>query len=243
MANPQKENGYVAIATELFEALCKIRISGEARQVLDVVFRKTYGFNKKEDKIALSQFVRETGMKKQNVWRSILKLEEMNLIVIKKDTDTNIFQINKDYSAWKPVSKKITVAKKITRVSKKDKAEVAKKIHTITNTTKDTITKDSTETSSVKEIVELLSLFSEINPKKFYGSPPQRLAAMRLIATHGMEKLKKVMAILPKTNKMPYMPTITTPYQLEDKWASLEANLIKKKVEFEAKNEKYKVAF
>ena len=57
MANPQKENGYTAIANEIMEALCRHRIPGEDRQVLDVIFRKTYGFNKIEDYISLSQFV------------------------------------------------------------------------------------------------------------------------------------------------------------------------------------------
>ena len=45
MASPQTENGYVKIATELHDALCKTRISGEARQMLDVIIRKTYGYD------------------------------------------------------------------------------------------------------------------------------------------------------------------------------------------------------
>lgn len=50
MANPQCENGFTKIANELMEALAKIRIPGEARQVLDVIFRQTYGWNKKRIK-------------------------------------------------------------------------------------------------------------------------------------------------------------------------------------------------
>lgn len=110
MANPQKENGYTAIANELFEALCRIRVNGEARQVLDVVFRKTYGFNKKEDRIALSQFVDITGLKKQTVCKALNKLKYMNLIVVtqKGNAEDNIFNINKDYTTWKPLPKKVT---------------------------------------------------------------------------------------------------------------------------------------
>ena len=52
MAMPQVENGYTRIANELLEALAKIRIPGEARQVFDVIMRKTYGF-RKSDPIAL----------------------------------------------------------------------------------------------------------------------------------------------------------------------------------------------
>ena len=47
MANPQKENGYTSIANDIVEALAGIRIPGEARQCLDVILRKTYGWNKK----------------------------------------------------------------------------------------------------------------------------------------------------------------------------------------------------
>jgi hypothetical protein len=40
---------------------------------------------------------------------------------------------------------------------------------------------------------------------------------------------------------MQYVPTITTPIQLEDKWAALEAAMIKKKSEFISK--KSSIAF
>ena len=56
MASPQLKDGYVAIANEIMDALAHIRIPGEARQVLDVILRKTYGWKKKEDEISLSQF-------------------------------------------------------------------------------------------------------------------------------------------------------------------------------------------
>jgi phage replication O-like protein O len=49
--SPQKEHGYTPIANEIYDAFVRTRISGEARQVLDCIIRKTYGYNKKEDKI------------------------------------------------------------------------------------------------------------------------------------------------------------------------------------------------
>jgi phage replication O-like protein O len=141
MANPQKEHGYTAIANELFDALCSIRVNGEARQVLDVIFRKTYGFNKKEDRIALSQFVENTGMSKPKVCRSINKLKDMNLIVVtKKENDDNIFRVNKDYVTWRALPKKETIKsfpKKEIIVPQKGKASFPKKGHTKDNTTKD----------------------------------------------------------------------------------------------------------
>jgi len=107
MANPQKENGYTSIANEILEHLAMMRINGEARQVLDVILRKTYGFGKKADKISLSQFCLYTKRSKPAVIRAIRKLQTYNLIIIKKDNDINIYQFNKDFDSWTPLSKKI----------------------------------------------------------------------------------------------------------------------------------------
>lgn len=83
------------------------------------------------------------------------------------------------------------------------------------------------------QISEVIDLFKDVNPsyKKWFSNKTQRLAVTRLLEIHGLAQLQKVIAFLPKSNRTSYMPTITTPLQLEDKWASLESNLIKKKVE------------
>ena len=52
MANPQAENGHTDIANEIVEALARTRISGTETQLLWVIFRKTYGWHKKEDEIS-----------------------------------------------------------------------------------------------------------------------------------------------------------------------------------------------
>ena len=108
MANPQAEDGHVDLANEIIEALAKIRISGEEMQCLWVIFRKTYGWHKKEDMIALSQFSKSTGLKKTQVLRAIRKLQYKRIIVIKKDNDiANTYLFNKDFDDWKPLPKKI----------------------------------------------------------------------------------------------------------------------------------------
>ena len=136
MASPQKENGYVPIANELFNALCKMRIPGEARQCLDFIFRKTYGFNKKCDAIPLSQFVEATGMKRPNVCRAINKLVEMNIVIRNDTASITVYGVNKDYEKWMPVSKVIHVSKVITNVIKSDNNRYQKRY------TQKTITKD-----------------------------------------------------------------------------------------------------
>jgi len=108
MANPQLEDGYLRVATEIWEALCRLRIPGQARQVLDVVIRKTYGFNKKRDAIAISQIMKLTGLKRGYVVRARDKLLKMNLVgcSIMGTEGTLSYSFNKDYETWVAVPKK-----------------------------------------------------------------------------------------------------------------------------------------
>jgi len=144
VATPQKEDGYTAIANEIMDALCRIRIPGEERQILDVILRKTYGYNKCEDWIALSQFSEATGINKPCVIRAIKGLlSKKIIIVIEKDNGAGkVFKLNKNHEEWIPLSKKITLSKKIIVVIEKDNPSLSKKIPTKDNTTKDNITKD-----------------------------------------------------------------------------------------------------
>jgi len=83
MANPQPDK-FTKISNELLDALAKIRIAGEARQMLDVIIRKTYGFNKKIDTIPTSQFIKFTNLSRMAIHKAREKLLKMNLITITK---------------------------------------------------------------------------------------------------------------------------------------------------------------
>ena len=110
MANPQIEEGYVRIATEIQDAFCRTRIPGEERQVLDVIIRKTYGWNKCEDTISLSQFTEITGLAKQHVARSIKSLLSKKIITVTKNGDNKpqVFKLNKNHEEWRVSPKKVT---------------------------------------------------------------------------------------------------------------------------------------
>lgn len=110
--SPQTGNGYTRIANELLEVKTRTRISGEENQIWEVIIRQTYGYNKKRDVIALSQFVSKTGMNKSAVCRAIKKLLDKNMIIKKDNASLVTYGIQKDYDRWKPLSKKITVIKK-----------------------------------------------------------------------------------------------------------------------------------
>jgi hypothetical protein len=89
--------------------------------------------------------------------------------------------------------------------------------------------KNITETSSV-DVNELIKTFESINPScsKYYGNKTQRKACENLISNYGFNRVKKVIEVtLPKTNTLPFFPSITTPVQLQEKWSSLESAIRK----------------
>ncbi|MGR3220921.1 MAG: replication protein [Candidatus Anammoxibacter sp.] len=160
MASPQIENGFFQISTEYWKALRKIRIPGEAKQILECIIEKTWMFHKKEDWISLSQFSEMTSINIPCICRAIKKLQLMNLIITnitiiqkdsrplsKKITQVTKYSIQKDYDSWQPLSKKITIIQKDKRRTiQKDNLPLSKKIDT-----KDTITKNS-KTKEIKKV-------------------------------------------------------------------------------------------
>jgi len=101
MANPQKENGHTDIAHEILEALWKINLSPYETRILFYLFRKIYGWHKKRDQIALTQFSNDIGIDRRLIFRTLKSLESKNLIVISQDDGgkTN-YQIQKNYEKW-----------------------------------------------------------------------------------------------------------------------------------------------
>jgi len=67
------------------------------------------------------------------------------------------------------------------------------------------------------KINELLELFRVVNPSVniLFKRKSEREALSRLIKDHGEEKLRDIIAFLPRSNASPYAPTITTPISLE----------------------------
>lgn len=198
MANPQRERGHTDIANEVMEALCKFRIPGELRQVVDVVIRKTWGWHKKEDWISNSQFVEMTGMRKGNVSRSLSKAIT-HCLVIKSD---NGYRFNKNYNEWIPFDR--IVIKKATKVIKSDNKLLSKVRDTKEN--KETIQKKVIATDAPAS----LSVPSESNGYALWNDKFQQRLGFRItkepkknenavkyiIRDHGKDTLHQVLDYL-----------------------------------------------
>lgn len=117
MANPQKEDGHVDIANEIVEALAKTQLSGYESRVLWIVFRKTYGWHKKEDWITNTQISEMTGIIKTHISRTVKGLIQRNIII--RNGKKIAFQ--KNYDKWKKLPKLVTsekLPKMVTKVTK-----------------------------------------------------------------------------------------------------------------------------
>ena len=218
MANPQTEHGFTRISNEIMEALARIRINGEAWQVLNVILRKTYGFNKKEDKISLSQFVLSTLIKRPNVCRALNKLKTMRIIIQIDNGNIQSYRFNKDFDTWVSLSKTIQgVSKLITPIIQIDNKSLSKTIHTKEIDTKDTITKENNE-----DIKKLMDIFYRINPMMDYRKPFNRKAAADLIKKFGLEDTLRMAEQIVAVQGKPYAPVATTPDQMKQKLAQFK---------------------
>lgn len=243
MASPQIENGFTRIANEIMEALAGIRISGEARQCLDVIIRKTYGYNKKEDIISLSQFALITHLGKTHIIRGLGKLAKINIIITQKgNRKGNIYRFNKDFDTWKPLPKKVTLPKKIISVTQKDNLSLPKKGHTKDNTTKDNGTKESiAETSSaelfsfkdkLKEmklntknpLIPIIAFYWEYkqltppkNEEQYQSKLTRELRGAKPLVDYPLERIKEVMKWLNSSEFLTEVWTIETIFKFIDR--------------------------
>ncbi len=126
MASPQKENGYVTIANELAERFSLAGMNGSEHRILWVVIRKTYGYNKKQDYISLTQFQKSTGMGRKQVVETIHALVGKRLLLKEK----SIYGLNKDWESWVVGKRLLSGQKTTTLVGKRPPKVVGKSTHT-----------------------------------------------------------------------------------------------------------------
>ena len=98
MVNHSREDCFTKIPNKILEALSQTKLTSYEYRVLLFIIRKTYGWNKETDWIALSQFYESTGILKPNISRTLKKLERRNIII---RGDRKHIGLQKDYRRWK----------------------------------------------------------------------------------------------------------------------------------------------
>lgn len=140
------DDGYTRLANELYEELIGADLTKNQAKVAHAVCRKTYGFNKKTDRIADSQLSELTNLPRQKVNKAKNDLLAMKVLMM----DGNKIGPNKNLNEWQITGchhNSVSVTKTVTKsVTKTVTALSPKQGHT-----KDTITKDKKDNNSTSE--------------------------------------------------------------------------------------------
>lgn len=103
MANPQKENGYTAIANDLLEAIIRSKANSTQKSIILLVCRYTYGFQRKSCHMSVTFISNACGVSKRTVTSEMQNLIEMKVIkVVSPSTYTlsREISLNKNYEQW-----------------------------------------------------------------------------------------------------------------------------------------------
>lgn len=237
MANPQKENGYTAIANEIMVALSKAKLLGSEYQIVLWIIRQTYGFQKKEDVISLSQFQKATSLTRSTVIKSIKNLLHKKIIT----KNGSRFMFNKDWEKWGSIGVCTSIGV-YTRpsIGVYTKSGIGVYTH---KRKKERIKEKPTETSSNGLVPIFIDLFKEINPtyKWMFGRPNQRQSAERLLKLKSIEDWQKIIKFIVLRKADRFCPRIATPLQLEQKYPALESYALSLKVKGQELKEKYPI--
>jgi phage replication O-like protein O len=147
MTKSELSTGYVPLPSSVYEAFARTQFSGHERRVLDVIIRKTLGWNKLSDVVSMSQFVNATGLTKSEVCHAVDKLKKRNVIgrVVVKIHNAPLarYSFNQEFGEWHSLEKTTTL-------EKSTKKPLEKSTHTI-STLKETTTTSLGSKSQTKE--------------------------------------------------------------------------------------------
>lgn len=130
---PNKQDGHLRIPNEIAEKLARFQLSGSEHRIIWVVWRKTIGWQKREDKISLSQIARMTEMNLRIVRRALASLVEKNIIIRKSGRDknvpsnVNILSFNNDFETWNTKDKNVLGQKSAQKQGQKSPTQQERK--------------------------------------------------------------------------------------------------------------------
>ena len=94
------ENGYLRLANQIQDAVCKVELSGREFRVLNAVIRLTYGWSKKEDRITNSLISDKTELAVKHVSEAVISLATRRIIHLRRIGQTRYIGINTDLNKW-----------------------------------------------------------------------------------------------------------------------------------------------
>ena len=102
--DPQLEDGFLKVANELAEAMCRTIFSPNESRIIWYIMRRTYGFNKKSARVSGAEWEDGTGIKLTHIYRTLRKLVERNVVTMVGHKSSRKVGIQKNYKKWKTVT-------------------------------------------------------------------------------------------------------------------------------------------
>jgi len=222
-------------------------LTGAEWKCLCYIARRTFGFQKRTDSIATSQFengIRDskgnildkgTGLTNKPIIKALDNLVNLGLISVVKDEPgiTKAYRINiklLTYGKSPQVTHKEPM-EKVHSTYGETPQEPMEKVH-IQKKEKESIQKkDIFSGKPSNNVSEIIKLFESVDAKNktYYANKGQRMACQFMIDEYGFDRVCKVIELLPNTNQLDYFPRITSPYELKEKWTKLATALQSKK--------------
>lgn len=187
------------------------------------IIRHTWGWQKKEDKISISELVRKTQLARTTVCETINKLVSKCLLV-KHNKYINCYEFNKDYEQWVVSKRSLGSYQKLTRVVSKCLPKLVSKSEP-TKEKKEIITKETTTNvvggKPQSELQELID-FAKSKGFPLQGTVKMnRFNASNLLKKFGLEKSKRCVEYAVGVRGAPYAPQVNDFVQLYRKIGDL----------------------
>jgi phage replication O-like protein O len=168
LADVQLENGYTKIANKILEHLALTKLSPTQFRLILVIWRYTYGFNRKDHEMSLSFLAKATGIHKQRIKQELDKLIENNIVIVTEEgsfSKSRKLAFNKDYDTWCLQSAKDSTVSEIadTTVSKNADSTVSETAYQEINNINKNLNKDD-DISKPNPFVEFENAFGYLPP-------------------------------------------------------------------------------
>jgi len=108
--SPQLEDGYTRIADTILEKVAQTKLNGTQFRILMIVWRSTYGWQKKEHELSETFLSKATNIHKQQIKRELRTLIQSEILTVIKEPTFNtgrVIAFNKNYVNSTQVSKTI----------------------------------------------------------------------------------------------------------------------------------------
>lgn len=202
------------------------------------VLRKTKGWNKEEDAISVSQFMKVTGLSNRKVIDACERLVELGLLEQKIGSNKiKVFSV-KDYKTSS--SEESSLVKKVHSGSEESSLSVVKKVHTqnnnINNTTKNNNTSSSEKFFQTEQRVKkysfspddmraaewIFELLKKLNPEFKVKSMDSWANCVRLMRERDGRAHRDICELFQWANQDPFWSlNILSPSSLREKWIQL----------------------